>query len=120
MAEWSKTNNEKIKPAFAAIRSLFLDGTIDKMYKLINYNPTKVAKLFSMSYKTFHEKLREPWRFSTFHILLLAKILEIDPEVINRIIQTEAEDALNARIDAYRILEQKAKENSVKASKTKN
>jgi len=110
MAEWSDVNAEKIEPAFAAIRSLFLDGTINRMYKLIDFNPTKVARLLSMSYKTYHEKLEEPWKFSTYHILILARITGLDPEVINKIIQEEAHSILDKGIKDYREKERKLKE----------
>ncbi len=114
MADWKETSTEKLDPAFAAIRSLFLDGTIDKMYKLINHNPTKVAQLFSMSYKTFHEKLREPWRFSVLHIMLLANVLKIDPEVINGVIQKEVGTELNKKLEAYNAKIKASKQKSVK------
>lgn len=119
MAEWKNPYNEKIDPAFAAIRSLFLDGTIDVMYKLIDHSPTKVAMLFSMSYRTFHDKLKEPWRFSTLHILLLAKLINIDPEVINRIIQNESEASLKAKLEIFKVKERKLKEKSLKDKKKK-
>lgn len=114
MAEWKNISCDKLDPTFAAIRSLFLDGTINKMYKLIDYNPTKVARLFSMSYKTYHEKLKQPWKFSSFHIMILARITGIDPEVINKIIQEEALTTLDKGIEAYKLKEQKFKELSVK------
>jgi len=113
MAEWSDISGEKIEPAFAAIRSLFLDGTINRMYKLIDYNPTKVARLLSMSYKTYHDKLEQPWKFSTYQILILARITRLDPEVINKIIQEEAHSILDEGIKEYREKERKLKEASI-------
>lgn len=114
MAEWKNTDNEKLDPAFAAIRSLFLDGTIDSMYKMIDYSPTKVASLFSMSYRTYHDKLREPWRFSVLHILLLANVIRIDPEVINSIIQKESEKEIKVKIELYNVKDQKNKQKQLK------
>jgi hypothetical protein len=114
MAEWKNIDNEKLDPAFAAIRSLFLDGTIDSLYKLIDYSPTKVASLFSMSYRTYHDKLKEPWKFSLLHILVLANVLRIDPEVINSIIQKESEKAIRVKIELYNLKEQKNKGNLIK------
>jgi hypothetical protein len=112
MAEWKNIDNEKLDPAFAAIRSLFLDGTIDSMYKLIDYNPTKVASLFSMSYRTYHDKLKEPWKFSVLHILLLANVIRIDPGVINDIIQKESEKAIKDKIENYKLKDQRGKKNN--------
>lgn len=115
MAEWKNINtSEKIDPAFAAIRSLFLDGSIDTMYKLIDHNPTKIARLLSMSYKTLITKLQEPWKFSTMHILLLAYTTRIDPEIINNIIQSESEKAVKAKFSIFKLKEKKLKENAVK------
>lgn len=64
--------------------------------------------------RTFHDKLNDPWRFSTLHILLLAKLINIDPEVINRLIQNQSEEALKSKIEAFKMKEQKAKEKALK------
>lgn len=113
MAEWTKIDKlEKIDPAFSAIKSQLLDGTIDTMYKLIDYNPTKIGRLLSMSYKTLITKLQEPWKFSTLNILVLAYALRVDPDIIYNIIQKESENVVCAKIEAFKIREQKLKENA--------
>lgn len=117
MAEWNDIDtSEKLDPAFAAIRSLFLDGSIDTMYKLIHHNPTKIARLLSMSYKTLITKLQEPWKFSTMQILLLAYTTRIDPEIINNIIQKESEKAVKTKHRSFKEKEKKLKENAVKGT----
>lgn len=117
MAEWKNIDaSEKLDPAFAAIRSLFLDGSIDTMYKLIDHNPTKIARLLSMSYKTFITKLQEPWKFSTMQILLLAYTTRINPEIINNIIQKESEKAVKTKYNSFKEKEKKLKENAVKGT----
>ncbi len=91
MAEWKKLPDEPIDPDFAAIRSLFLDGTINKMYKLIDYSPSKIIKLLKTTYPLYHDKLKEPWKFGMQHILKLAYAIRVDPQVIIDVIQRESE-----------------------------
>lgn len=117
MAEWKNNEKGKLDPAFAAIRSLFLDGTIDTMYKLIDHSPTKVAALFSMSYTKYQQKLREPWKFTIGHIMLLAFYLKVDPEVINRIIQKDTENFVKEKFELFKLKEQKTKEKLIKQKK---
>lgn len=106
MAEWKKLPEEPIDPDFAAIRSLFLDGTINKMYKLIDYSPAKIIRLLKSTYSLYHDKLKEPWKFGMQHILKLAYAIRVDPQVIIDVIQRESEN--NTREEYQRYLDKVA------------
>lgn len=90
MAQWKNIDQKDIDASFKAIQSLFVTGSIEKMYQLIDHKPTKIAKLLGMSYKSLHEKLKEPSKFTQLHILTLSYAIQVDPNIINDVIQKES------------------------------
>lgn len=103
MANWIKEKETDIKldSVFTSLKSLFSDGSIKSISSLIEYSPSKLAKLLKMSYNTFLIKIHSPWKFSTEQILLLSYTLGIDPVIINDIIQKEAEEHVIKEFNKY-------------------
>lgn len=105
MAQWKNIDQKEMDAAFKAIQSLFLTGSIEKMYQLIDHKPTKIAKLLGMSYKGLHEKLREPSKFTQLHILTLSYAVNIDPNIINDVIQKESLKKVVEKIKKFKAKE---------------
>lgn len=103
MAIWENKfkTDIKIDPVFAALKSLLSDGSITKMTSFVDYSPTKLMTVLKMNHQTFIDKCKEPWKFSTEHILILSYIIDIDPVIIFEIIQKESLEHLNERANQY-------------------
>ena len=71
------TKEEK-KTKYLALKSMFLTGQVLRMKDIEKIYPTMVAKDFNKLYK--------PQEFSIRHIIVLANVLEIDPQIIIKII----------------------------------
>jgi hypothetical protein len=92
MANWKESIElDKMDPDFLSIRSMFVSGSISTMYQLVNHSPTKVSKLLGLNYSAYHTKLVNPGQFSILHINVLAYAIQIDPNIINEIIQKQIE-----------------------------
>jgi len=105
MAEWGKLKQlETLDADFISVRSLFLSGSITKMYQLIKQSPTKIAKLLGLNYSSYHSKLVDPEKFTEFHVNLLAYAIQIDPAIIHEIIQKEIQEKVEMR---YKNIEDK-------------
>lgn len=92
MANWrGDFDIDKLDPDFFSIRSMFMSGSISKMYQLVKHSPTKISKLLGLNYDAYHTKLLSPERFSLLQINLLAYAIQIDPSMIHEIIQKEIE-----------------------------
>lgn len=103
MAEWKKVDTEEnMEAAFISIRSMFLTGSVKKMYQLIDHNPTKLSLLLGMSYKSYHIKLQYPEKFSQMQIMTLSYAINIDPNLINDIIQKEVEKKVIEKFKKFR------------------
>jgi hypothetical protein len=92
MAEWELFKGnilDKIDSEFENIQSLILSGKIEKMYQLVDRSPNKVAKLLGLNYNSYHDKLRNPEKFTTLHVNTMAFAFRIDPDTIHNIIQKE-------------------------------
>lgn len=103
MANWDNkfTTDIKLDPSFKALKSLLMDGTIKSITSFIDYSPTKIASLLRMSYKSYHLKIHEPWKFSLEQILLLSYIIDIDPKYIFDIIQSESQKHIKGLASNY-------------------
>lgn len=102
MAEWNKKIElDEMDEDFLAIRSLFLAGSVNKMYRLAKQSPTKVSKLLGMNYESYHEKLLNPEKFSELHINTMAYAIGIDPTIIHDVIQKEIRDKVEEKMKAF-------------------
>jgi len=102
MANWEKNVElEGMDPDFLSIRSIFISGSMSNMYQLVNYSPTKISKLLGLNYDAYHTKLANPEKFSVLHINILSYVLQIDPTIINDIIQKEIKDKVLEKIKKF-------------------
>ena len=117
MANWKKEKETDVKldSVFTSLKSLFSDGSITSISSLIDYSPSKLAKLLKMSYNTFLIKIHSPWKFSNEHILLLSYTIGIDPSIIIDIIQKESEEHINNEFNKY--VEKIKNTNTIKKAK---
>jgi len=72
-----------------SIGAMFETGRIKKMYILAELYPTKIAKLLGINYGRYMVKLSHPDKFTVGEILRLAKLLNINPDLITKIIYSE-------------------------------
>ena len=102
MAEWiGNIDLDGMDPDFISIRSLFLSGSISKMYQLVKHSPTKVSKLLGLNYDAYHTKLVQPEKFSILHINVLAYAVKIDPMIIFEIIQKETSSRVREKYQKF-------------------
>lgn len=76
-------------PTLLSIGSMFETGRIKKMYTLSELYPTKIAKSLGINYGRYMVKLSHPDRFTLGEIVRLAKLLNIEPEMITKVIYSE-------------------------------
>ncbi|GGW83106.1 hypothetical protein [Salegentibacter mishustinae] len=78
-------------PTLLSIGSMFETGRIKKMYTLSELYPTKIAKSLGINYGRYMVKLSHPDRFTLGEIVRLANLLNIEPEMITKVIYSEME-----------------------------
>jgi hypothetical protein len=78
-------------PTLLSIGSMFETGRIKKMYTLSELYPTKIAKSLGINYGRYMVKLSHPDRFTLGEIVRLANLLNIEPEIITKVIYSEME-----------------------------
>ncbi|SFN81750.1 hypothetical protein [Salegentibacter flavus] len=76
-------------PTLLSIGSMFETGRIKKMYTLSELYPTKIAKSLGINYGRYMVKLSHPDRFTLGEIVRLANLLNIEPEMITKVIYSE-------------------------------
>lgn len=74
---------------FLAIKSLFEAGNVKRMRLLEEQAPTKMAKTLGLNYNSYLDKLRSPEKFNVKHIMKMASVCEIQPNLIFEIIVRE-------------------------------
>tara|TARA_R110002020_G_scaffold293535_5_gene509209 strand:- start:141188 stop:141451 length:264 start_codon:yes stop_codon:yes gene_type:complete len=84
----TKKENQK-DPALLSIGSMFETGKIRKMYTLSELYPTKIAKSLGINYGRYMVKLSQPEKFTMGEIVKLAELLNVDPEMITKVIYSE-------------------------------
>lgn len=82
------TKEEK-KTKYLALKSMFLSGQVLRMKDIEKIYPTMVAKDLGINHGRYINKLYKPQEFSIKHIVVLAHLLEIDPQIIIKIIFTQ-------------------------------
>lgn len=100
MSEWKKKLKHDIS-VFKTLKRMFEAGAIEKMYDIKDINPAKVADALGINKGRYAYKLAHPETFSTFELLRLSYIIDIDPIIIISVIQNEKEvfEKLIARIN---------------------
>jgi len=76
-------------PALVSVGSMFETGKIRKMYTLAELYPTRIAKSLGINYGRYMVKLNHPEKFTLGEILKLADLLDIEPEMISKVIYSE-------------------------------
>ena len=84
-------NNQHKDPALIAIGSMFETGRIKKMYTLSELYPTKIAKTLGINYGRYMVKLSNPDKFTIGEILRLSNLLNIEADMITKVIYSELE-----------------------------
>ena len=76
-------------PALVSVGSMFETGKIRKMYTLAELYPTRIAKSLGINYGRYMVKLNHPEKFTLGEIIKLADLLDIEPEMISKVIYSE-------------------------------
>jgi len=74
---------------FLAIKSLFEAGNVKRMRLLEEQAPTKMAKNLGLNYNSYLDKLSSPEKFSIKHIIKMASLCKLDPNIIFGVILKE-------------------------------
>lgn len=84
------TKDDQHKDAtLLSIGSMFETERIKKMYTLAELYPTKIAKSLRINYGRYMVKLSHPDKFTLGEIVKLAKLLNIEPDMITKVIYSE-------------------------------
>lgn len=67
---------------YAAVRLMFLSNTIKRMRDIEKLYPTMVSKALGINHSRYIQKLYKPEEFSIKHIVRLANLLDINPQLI--------------------------------------
>ena len=97
MANW-KSNNNSPEKDLSSIGAMFETNKIKKMYDIAELYPTKIIKLLGINSERYSVKLADPEKFTVSEVLRLAYILNIDPNLIVNVIQTETEKKIINKI----------------------
>ncbi len=84
-------DNQHKDPTLLSIGSMFETGRIKKMYTLAELYPTKIAKSLGINYGRYMAKLSHPDKFTVGEIVRLAKLLNVEPDIITKVIYSEME-----------------------------
>lgn len=68
---------------------MFIAGSVRKMRDIEDLYPTRIAKALGINHSRYIEKLRTPGDFTFKHIWKLAKLLEIDVQLVIDVIKSE-------------------------------
>lgn len=101
MANWKNNNNSPEKD-LSSVGAMFETHKIKKMYDISELYPTKIIKLLGINSERYSVKLADPEKFTVSEVLRLAYILNIDPNLIIDVIQTETEKKIVNRLNMNR------------------
>jgi len=102
MADWNFKNEDGIDTEFENIQLLFLSGKVKHMYELLERSPTKIASLLGLNYNSYHDKLRNPEKFTSLHINTIAYAIRINPDIIHNVIQKEILEQVIQKFEKYK------------------
>lgn len=84
-------NGNHTDPTLLSIGTMFETGRIKKMYTLAELYPTKISKSLGINYGRYISKLSHPDKFTIGEIVRLAELLNIEPDMITKVIYSEIE-----------------------------
>ena len=70
------------KNQFIAVKSMFLSGSVKRMKDIEKLYPTTIAKSLGINHSRYIEKLYRPDGFTLKHIIELANLIDINPQII--------------------------------------
>ena len=82
-------SQEEKDSRFRVLRSVFLDNSVKRMKDIEELYPTYIAKLLGINYSRYIDKLKKPETFSIKQVVLLADLIDINPQIIMNIILTQ-------------------------------
>jgi len=80
---------EERNQQFVAIKSMFLSGSVRRMKDIETLYPTGVSKAIGINHSRYIQKLYKPEEFKFKHIYDLAKLINIDIQLILDVIVQE-------------------------------
>jgi len=105
----NKINPDKVKSTIASMKARFETETIHKMSDLSDMYITGMTKILGIGYDGFISKCSSPEKFVVGDLVKLSQILNVDIEVIMKVVLKEAKKNVKPR-DLNAIL--KAEDNS--------
>ncbi len=72
-----------------ALKSVFLTGSIKRMEDLRHHHPTYIVQSLGFNHSRYKEKLGKPETFTIEEIVSIAKLIDIDPQIITNIILSQ-------------------------------
>lgn len=84
-------NKEKLKSTLLSMASMFETGRIKRMKDLTQMYPTGIVAALGINYGGYMTKCVSPEKFAISDLVKLAQILDIDLEIILRIVTKEAQ-----------------------------
>jgi len=85
-----KINKEKLKNTLASMASMFETGRIKQMKDIVTMYPTGIVLALGINYGGYMSKCAAPEKFVLEDLVKLAQILNIDLELILKVVTKEA------------------------------
>ena len=80
---------EEKNKQFLAIKSMFLSGSVRRMKDIETLYPTGISKALGINHSRYIQKLYKPEEFKFKHIHDLAKLLNVEVQIILEVIIKE-------------------------------
>jgi hypothetical protein len=93
----NKINPDKLRSTIASIKARFETNTIHKMSDLSNMNVTGITYLLGMGFEGFIGKCSSPEKFIVKDIVKLSQVLDVDIELIMKVVLKEAQKNVEPR-----------------------
>ena len=85
-----KINKEKLKNTLASMASMFETGRVSKMKDIVTMYPTGIVVALGINYGGYMAKCAAPEKFIMEDLIKLAQILNIDIELILKVVVKES------------------------------
>jgi len=99
----NKLNPDKVKSTIASMKARFETNTIQKMSDLADMYITGMTKVLGIGYDGFVSKCSSPEKFVIGDLVKLSQILDVDIELIMKVVLKEAKKNVKPR-DLNKIL----------------
>lgn len=82
---------------FVAVKSMFLSGSVKRMKDIEKLYPTVIAKSLGINHSRYIDKLYKPEGFAIKHIISLANLIDVDPQIILDVVMKQLASSIKSK-----------------------